>query len=142
MVEAKKNERANALEEIELPSQRKFGFFFSAVFLIAAGYFLYIQSEIVGYSLTVLALLFLVTTLVNADLLLPLNYLWMRLGFLLGMIISPVVLGVVFFGLFTPYGVVMRIMGRDELRLKQTKNESHWVRRLDSSPQTDFKQQY
>ena len=127
---------------IKLPSNKKFGYFFSAIFLIVATYFLYSASNTVGYLLVILALLCFVTTLINADVLLPLNKLWMRFGLLLGKIISPIVLGIIFFGLFTPYSIVMRIVGRDELRLKRLKNESHWILRSNDSPQTNFKRQF
>ena len=130
------------LSDIKLPSNKKFGFFFSAVFFFVAAYLLYIQNQIIASAMFVVALLFLFTTLFKADLLLPLNKLWMRLGLLLGMIISPIVIAVIFFGLITPYGVVMRAMGRDELRLRRTKKESHWILRSQSSPQTDFNQQF
>jgi hypothetical protein len=66
----------------------------------------------------------------------------MRFGLLLGMIIGPIVLGIIFFGLFTPYGVVMRILGRDELRLKLVKTKSNWILRSTTSSQTNFKQQF
>ena len=69
--------------EVELPCNRKFGFFFSAIFFIVSAYFLYIQSQIVASALFVVALLFLVTTLFNADVLLPLNKLWMGFGLIL-----------------------------------------------------------
>jgi hypothetical protein len=128
--------------EVELPCNRKFGFFFSFVFLIVAAYFLYIQSLIVSSALLIVSLIFLVTALFNADLLLPFNKIWTRFGLLLGMIISPIVMAVIFFGLITPYGIVMRIMGRDALFLKRTKNMSYWIIRSQSQPQTDFKQQF
>ena len=54
----------------------------------------------------------------NPNILLPFNKLWMRFGVLLGMIISPIIMGLIFFGLFTPYSIVIRMMGRDELHLK------------------------
>ena len=83
------------------------------------------------------------TTVINAKLLLPLNKIWMRFGFLLGSIINPIVLGIIFFVLFTPYGIVMRIFGRDELRLKKVINKkSHWVLRSETQPQTDFRKQF
>ena len=128
--------------EVDLPSNRKFGFFFSAIFFTVSAYFLYIQSQIVASALFVVALLFLVTTLLNADVLLPLNKLWMGFGLILSIIISPIIMGVIFFGLITPYGIVMRLMGRDELRLKRTTSVTHWILRSQSSPQTDFKQQF
>ena len=67
---------------------------------------------------------------------------WMYLGFILGKIISPIVLGMIFFGLFTPYGIAMRMMGRDELCLKKTKKQSHWIHRSDNSLKTNFKRQF
>ena len=127
--------------EVNLPSNRKFGFFFSVVFFVVAAYFLYIQSQIVASGLFVVALILFITTLFNSDVLLPLNKLWMRFGLFLGMIINPIIMAFIFFGLITPYGIVMRMMGRDELRLRKT-IESHWILRSQSSPQTDFKQQF
>ena len=108
----------------ELPSNRKFGFFFTAVFLIAAIYSHYVNSDAWVYILCALSASFLIITLVSADTLLPLNKLWMRFGLLLGMIASPIVMGVIFFGLFTPISFLIRLSGRDELRLKFTKKKS------------------
>jgi|TARA_B100001939_G_C16852986_1_gene578316 hypothetical protein len=59
--------------------------------------------------------LLLVITLLKENLLLALNKLWIRIGFLIGMIVKPIILGIIFFGLVTPYGVVMRMFGCDEL---------------------------
>ncbi len=135
-------EKNMKFSNIKLPTNKKFGYLFSGIFLIASTYFLYIESQTIGYLFAILASLFLLTTLINADLLLPFNKLWMRFGILLGMIISPIVLGIIFFGLITPYGLVMRIMGRDELRIKLINNRNHWILRSKTSPQTDFKQQF
>ena len=99
--------------EIELPSNRKFGFFFTFVFTLAAASFLYSEKMTLAYVFTTAAMIFLVVALVKSDALLPLNKLWMRFGLLLGMIASPIVLGVIFFGLFTPVAFVMRICGRN-----------------------------
>ncbi|MDB9872194.1 SxtJ family membrane protein [Alphaproteobacteria bacterium] len=130
------------IPELELPSNRKFGFFFSIVFFIFATYFLYRQSQTIAYSLFFIAILFIVISFFKSDLLLPLNKLWMRFGFILGMIVSPIIMGIIFFGLITPYAIIMRIMGRDELRLKKTNNESYWILRSQNLPQTDFKRQF
>ena len=128
--------------QVVLPSNRKFGFFFSLVFFMLAAYFIYTQNQTVVQVMLFVALLFLIITLFKADLLLPLNKLWMRFGFLLGKIISPIVLGIIFFGLITPYSIVIRVFGRDELRLRKVKNKSHWIHRSQDSPQTDFKRQF
>ena len=74
-----------------------------------------------SYIFVALTLFFLITTIINANLLLPLNKLWMRFGLLLSRIISPIILGIIFFGLVTPYGLIMSMFGRDELRLKKIK---------------------
>ena len=130
------------LNKIQLPTNKKFGYFFSGIFLTISLYFLYSERFSTGYIFATLALLFVIITIFKADLLLPLNKLWMYFGYLLGIIISPIVLGIIFFGLFTPYSLVMRMMGRDELRLKKTNKKSYWIIRSKSTPQTDFKQQF
>ncbi len=130
------------LTNIKLPTNKKFGYFFSSVFLLASIYFFYLKSDNVGYIFSSLTIIFIITTFLKAELLLPLNKLWMRFGLLLGMIVSPIVLGVIFFGIFTPYGFVMRIMGRDEMNLKIFLKKSYWVIRSNNSKQTNFKNQF
>jgi hypothetical protein len=130
------------LSEFELPSNRKFGIFFTGVFGIVATY-LYITnntewSHIIGG----IGLAFLIVTIIKSNLLLPLNKLWMRFGLLLGMIVSPIVLGVIFFGLFTPIAMVMRLTRRDELRLNFNKKPSHWILRSEPIKSESFKQQF
>lgn len=128
--------------DIKLPSNKKFGFFFTFVFAILAFYFLFIGSILWTQGIAILAILFLLITVTIPQVLLPLNKLWMRLGLLLGMIVNPIVLGIIFFGLVTPYGVVMRMFGRDELRLKFTKKSSHWISRSESIKPDSFKNQF
>ena len=90
-----------------------------------------------------MATIFFLVTLVNAKLLLPLNKLWMRFGLLLGMIVSPIVFGVIFFGLFTPISLLMTLFGRDELRLKLKSRDSHWKSKEMTASQSDsFKRQF
>ena len=131
------------LSDVELPSNRKFGFFFCMIFA-ALGVYSYLEDRmIVAFLFFGFSLLFLFITLVKADTLLPLNKLWMQFGFLLGMIVSPIVLGIIFFGLFTPIGIVMRLFGRDELRLKFKKKQSYWIVRGSVTNQEDnFKNQF
>ena len=128
--------------EIELPSNRKFGFFFTFVFAAAATYFYYSANVNWTYVFIAAALIFLLITLINSDALLPLNQLWMRFGLLLGMIVSPIVLGIIFFGLFTPIALLTRLSGRDELRLKFTQKTSHWVSRGEAFKSDSFKHQF
>ena len=128
--------------EIELPSNRKFGFFFTFIFTVAAAYFYYATNVSWAYLFIGAALIFLFVTLIKSDVLLPLNKLWMRFGFLLGMIVSPIVLGIIFFGLFTPIAMLMRLSGRDELRLKFSHKVSHWIPRREPIKSESFKQQF
>ena len=117
------------LSEVELPSNRKFGFFFTFVFAVAAAYFYYSANVSWTYVFIAVASIFMLVTLIKSDALLPLNKLWMCFGLLLGMIVSPIVLGIIFFGLFTPIAAIMRLSGRDELRLKFNRKVSHWISR-------------
>ncbi|MDB2564391.1 SxtJ family membrane protein, partial [Amylibacter sp.] len=71
-----------------------------------------------------------------------LNKLWMSFGFLLGKIVSPLIIGIIFFALFTPIAVVMRLFGRDELRLRFKSKESHWINREISMQPNSFRNQF
>ena len=75
--------------------------------------------------------------------LLPFNKLWMMLGVFLGKIISPIVIGIIFFGLFTPISLFMKLFRRDELRLKLKPSKTHWKIRNEGNSQVDaFKHQF
>ena len=128
--------------EIKPPSNRKFGFFFTFVFTVASAYFYCAENFTWAYTFVSASSIFLFVTLTKSEALLPLNKLWMRLGFLLGMIVSPIVLGIIFFGLFTPVAKLMRLSGRDELRLKFTQKASHWILRTEPIKSESFKNQF
>ena len=128
--------------EVELPSNRKFGFFFTFLFAVAATYFFYSVKITWAYVFFALTFVFLITTLIKSDSLLPMNKLWMRFGLLLGMIVSPIILGLIFFGLFTPIAILMRLSGRDELRLKFSRKPSHWILRNEPIKSESFKNQF
>jgi len=128
--------------EAELPTNKKFGNFFTIVFIIVASYFYFNKSLNLSYIFGVVAAVFILVTILKDDLLLPLNRLWMRFGLLIGMIIGPVVLGLIFFTLFTPVAIFMRLFGRDELHLKYKKKTSYWILRDDSIRADSFKRQF
>ena len=128
--------------EIKLPSNHKFGFFFSIIFLLASLYSYYIDSKIMTYVLGALCGIFLVITIINAKILLPLNKLWMKFGILLGMIVSPIIMGIIYFGIFTPIAIIMRLAGRDELRLRLKKQKTHWINRKILNKVDSFKNQF
>jgi len=126
----------------KLPSNQSFGFFFSSVFAFVGVYNYFSANIFLALVLMIFALIFLFITLINSDALEPLNKLWMRLGMLLGRIVSPIVLGVIFFGLFTPIAILMRLSGRDELRLKFNRQLSYWISRGEPIKSESFKQQF
>ena len=129
-------------QEIGMPSNRKFGYFFAVAFCAAAVFFFVSDLPIYGYVFTAFSVLFVLATVFNNKLLLPLNYLWFRFGMLLGMVVSPIVLGLIFFGLFTPLAFVMRLYGRDELCLQINKESSHWSQRKSKIDYESFKKQF
>lgn len=127
---------------LDLPSNKKFGFFFTAVFLLAGIYFYIEKSLLLVYLSASMTFLFFIMSFFKPDLLLPLNKLWMRFGLLLGMIVSPVVIGLIFFGLFTPIALLMKLAGRDELRLQYVAKSSYWVQRSASEKTQSFRNQF
>lgn len=128
--------------EVKLPSNRKFGFFFAAILLLASSYLYYVDNKVMVYIFGVICGIFLIVTIINADALLPLNKLWMKFGILLGKIVSPIIMGIIFFGIFTPIAILMRLSGRDELRLRFKKKKTHWINRKNIKEFDTFKKQF
>ena len=130
--------------EAHLPSNRKFGIFFTLIFIGISFYFFWKNLIGLGSILFVIATLFAIVTIIKDKLLFPLNKLWMRFGFLLGSIISPIFLGIFFYAIFTPLGILLRYFGRDELRLKLSEKESYWRLRNDNIDNNNesFKNQF
>ena len=113
-------------KNIKLPSNRNFGIVFFIVFLIIALWPILKQNEIRIWSL-IISFIFFVLGLINSKLLTPLNKLWFKFGILLGNIIAPIVMGIVFFLVVTPTGLVMRIFRKDILKLKKNSNDTYWI---------------
>ena len=128
---------------IELPSNKKFGFFFTIIFMLAGVGFFFVDISNLAWLLFGLAIVMLFITLINSDVLHPLNKLWMLFGIFLGLIVSPIILGIIFFLLITPIGLLIRIFGRDELRLKLKSQASYWkLRALSDHINENFKNQF
>ena len=113
-------------KNIKLPSNRNFGIVFFIVFLIIALWPILKQNEIRIWSL-IISFIFFVLGLINSKLLAPLNKLWFKFGILLGNIISPIVMGIVFFLVVTPTGLIMRFFRKDILKLKKNSSDSYWI---------------
>lgn len=126
------------------PSERKFGLTFAVIFLLLAGWLSGRGTAAVWpLGLGLSAMLFAALAWRAPRALAPLNEAWFRLGLLLGRIVSPIVMGVIFFGLITPLAIGMRLAGRDALGLKPIKRASHWVERQPPGPSSDsFRNQF
>ena len=128
--------------DLQLPSNKKFGFFFTFILMVVTAYFYHVEKIVWAYIFVALASIFLFITLVKSEALLPLNKVWMLFGLLLGRLISPIVIGIIFLGLFTPIAILMRLSGRDELRLKFVQKSSHWITRKEPINSQSFKNQF
>ena len=115
--------------KIKISSNRSFGLVFFVVFLIVALWPLKSGEDIRIWSLA-LSIIFFSLGILNSKLLTPLNKLWFKFGMFLGGIISPIVMGIVFFMVVTPTGIIMKLMGKDLLKLKSKKN-TYWINRED-----------
>jgi len=129
-------------EKLQLPSDRKFGYFFTFIFLIASIYFYFKEINIAFYLLGICSVVFILITFLKADILRPLNKLWMSFGLVLGMIVSPIVMGIIFFIIISPIGILMRFFGRDELLLQMKKKSSFWMKRNEDNQPLTFRNQF
>ena len=127
------------MDEIKISSNRSFGIVFFFVFLLIALYPLTYNGEVRVWSV-IISLFFLVLGLLNSKIITPLNKLWFRLGIFLGKIISPLIMGIIFFLVVTPTGLIMRFLGKDVLNLKYNKNKSYWIEK--NSPKSKMKDQF
>ena len=113
-------------QKIKLPTNRNFGIVFSIVFLIIALWPLLKQNDFRLWSLSISGIFF-VLGLFNSKLLSPLNKIWFKFGMLLGSFIAPIVMGIVFFFVVTPTGLIMKLLRKDLLNLKKNKKETYWL---------------
>ena len=115
------------MADINRSSNRSFGIVFFIVFLFLAFYPLVNSGEIRIWSL-IISVIFLVLGLLNSNILNPLNKLWFKFGIFLGKIISPLIMGIIFFFVVTPIGLTMRLFRKDLLNLKYNKDKSYWIK--------------
>ena len=112
---------------VKISSNRSFGLLFFIVFLAISLWPLKFQEDLRLWAF-ILALIFFVLGILNSKFLTPLNKLWMKFGIFLGFIVSPFVMGVVFFIVVTPVGLIMRLLGKDLLKIKKNKFAStYWI---------------
>lgn len=129
--------------EKNLPPNKHFGYLLISLAASAAIYFLVNKLNDFALLFLFLSLILFVITRFDDGLLSPFNRLWMKLGLYLSIIVSPVIFGIIFFGLFTPVSFLMKIFGRDELRLSIPNNNSYWrKRKVSDDPSKRFKLQF
>ena len=127
------------MDDIKIGSNRSFGIVFFVVFLIIAIYPLINGNDLRLWSL-IISIIFLILGLVNSKILNPLNKLWFKFGIFLGKIISPLVMGIIFFLVVTPIGLLMRLLNKDLLNLKFNNNSTYWIEKTE--PKSKMKNQF
>ena len=127
------------MAKVKIGSNRSFGIVFFIFFLIIGTYPIFFQGELRIWSLVV-SIIFLLLGIINSRFLTPLNLLWFKFGMLLGRLVSPIVMGLVFFLVVTPTGIIMRILNKNLLRLKKKNVKTYWIER--SSIKSDMKNQF
>ena len=131
------------MEKIALPSNRNFGLFFSFIFFCTFIYSYLNQIKTLTILAIAISLVFLFISLIYPVVLRHLNKLWMKFGLLLGLIISPIVIGSIFLIIFVPISIFFKLINRDELLLKFGKYDTLWKKKIDSNTkESDFKNQF
>ena len=127
------------MDEVKLSSNKSFGVVFFIVFLLIGVYPLLKGNDLRIWSL-IISFIFLVLGLINSRILTPLNRLWFKFGLLLGKFISPIIMGIIFFIVVTPIGIIMRLFKKDLLNLKFNKKETYWIDK--KGPKSKMKNQF
>ena len=130
----------NKSRKIKISSNRSFGIVFFVFFVIVSFWSFFKNGEFIIWPIIV-AVVFLILGLTNSKLLTPLNKAWNQLGILLGNFIAPIVMGIIFFLVVTPTGLILRLMRKDVLRLKKNKDKkTYWIHKDDYK--TSMKNQF
>ena len=126
-------------KNIKISSNRSFGIVFFIFFFIISLFPLLKGGNIIIWAL-IASIVFLILGLLNSSILYPLNKIWSKFGILLGNVISPIVMGIVFFGVVTPTSLLMKMFGKNLLVLKKKNQKSYWIERpqIKSSMKNQF----
>ena len=126
-------------KKIKVSSNKSFGIVFSIFFLLISVYPL-LNSDPIYYWSLFISFIFLVLGLMNSKILSPLNLLWFKFGILIGKIVSPVVMSIIFFLVVTPISILLKIFGKDVLNLKFNNNKTYWIEK--NGPKSNMKKQF
>ena len=119
------------MADVKIGSNRSFGIVFFVVFLLISIYPLINNESIRIWSLIV-SLIFLSLGIINSNILSPLNKLWFKFGILIGKIVSPLIMGTIFFLVVTPIGLLMKIIRKDLLNLNFNNRKSYWIEKTEA----------
>ena len=125
--------------DIKIGSNKSFGIVFFIVFLIISLYPMLKGQDLRLWSL-IISFIFLILGMINSSILTPLNKIWFKFGILLGNIISPIVMAIIFFGVVLPTGIVMKILRKDLIGLKKNNKNTYWIEK--KSQMTSMKNQF
>lgn len=129
----------NLIEKIEV---RRFGFIVGFIFMVL-GLFPFLKGEELNLLLIILASIMLLFAIVMPDLLSPFYKMWMRLGVILSKVNSFLILGIVFYFIFTPIGIIMRMFKKDSEKFAyKTAKGSYWIKRVSNNPADDMKRMF
>jgi len=126
-------------KDIKIGSNKSFGVVFFLVFLLISLYPLINDGNLRIWSF-VISIIFLILGILNSKILSPLNKIWFKFGLLLGKIMSPIVMGIIFFIVVTPTGLILRLFQKDVLNLKYNNNNTYWIEK--SGPKSKMKNQF
>jgi hypothetical protein len=123
----------------KMSSNKSFGIVFFIFFFIVSIFPLLNNENIRIWSL-IISFIFLALGLMNSIILNPLNKIWFKFGILLGKIVSPLVMGIIYFFVVTPIGFLMKIFKKDYLNLKFNNKKTYWVDK--TNPKSTMKKQF
>ena len=126
-------------QSVKMSTNKNFGIVFFIFFFIIAMWPLLSSNDIRLWSL-IISLIFLILGILDSKILTPLNKLWMKFGLFLGNLISPIIMGIIYFIVVTPTGLIMKILGKDLLLLKKNNMQTYWIEKKD--PKTIMKNQF
>ena len=117
-------------KDIKIGSNKSFGIVFFVVFLLIGLWPILKGNELRIWSI-VISLIFLILGIINSKILTPFNKVWFRFGIFLGNFISPIIMGIVFFLVVTPTGLIMKLFRKDLINLKKNNSSTYWIEKKD-----------
>ena len=117
-------------KDIKIGSNKSFGIVFFVVFLLIGLWPILKGNELRIWSI-VISLIFLTLGILNSKILTPFNKVWFRFGIFLGNFISPIIMGIVFFLVVTPTGLIMKLFRKDLINLRKNNSSTYWIEKKD-----------